>query len=156
MCRGQKEIVKCMVSCIMGPFTNPPLHRPSWWHTKKVKKAILCLVYGRSLRAERYVSPEKHFVLWNLIAAVADRKWDRVFHFPVAIFTHKLNKDPFATGPRLHLPTIHIAKGRRQFCNQECNLHHEFHIHGKCWKATGSRALMGREWGDCKTIDFTF
>lgn len=132
VCWGQEEIVKSIAPCIMGPHTNPPQHRLHGGLQRTWKKAILCLVYDWSLRAERYVSPEEHFVLWNLIAAVADRKWERAFHFPVAIFTHKLNKDPFATGPRLHPPTIHIARGRRQFCNQECNLHHEFYIHGKC------------------------
>lgn len=111
VCWGQKETVRSIAPCIMFPP-----HRPSsasLWSTENMRKAILCLAYDWSLRAERYVSPKEHFVLWNLIAAIADRKWERLFHFPVAIFAHKLNKGPFATEPRLHPPTVHAAGGRR-------------------------------------------
>lgn len=143
MLKTKKEIVKCMAPCIIGALTTACLPSAMWWSTEKGKKAIWCLVYALDSRAERYASPEEHFVLWYFIVTVADRKWDRVFHFPAAIFTHQLNKDLFATGAWLHLPTFHIPKGRRQFCNQECNLHRGLHIHGKCWNRV--RGLAGKK-----------
>lgn len=131
---------------------NPPqrmLHRGLWRPWKK--KAILCLVYDWSLKAERYVSPEEHFLLWNLIAVVVDRKWERGFHFPVAIFAHKLNKDPFATAPLpppplncIHLPLRLWEEGTSPVMRQ-CNLHHEFNIHGKMLKKQNGVKSSERE-----------
>lgn len=118
-----------MAPCIIAPHKLSSAQAFTVADRESGKKAILCLVYGLSL-SDTY--QQRNILCFETSVTVADRKLDRVFHFPVAIFTYKLNKDPFATRPRLHLPTIHIAKGRRQLCNQECNLHHEFHIHGKC------------------------
>lgn len=143
---------------------------PKWWGPsqplvsivlhgglqEKAEKSNFVFGLRSKSRPERYASTEEHFVLWYLMVTVADRKWDGVFHFPVAIFTHKLNKDLFATGLWLHLPTFHIPKGRQQFCNQECNLHHGFHICCKCWNMDGVRNLEKKKKSTVKIIIFTF